>query len=143
MDPIQPASPIPPVDAFDISGRGKIATGSGWHAAEKRVNTMALRRMDDGAMPPQPAWPWLLQRLGADLALANRRATELKPTLDAVNAVIEALNALPADSNFADLERALGLREPRNSQDHIGDAMTRVLRSLERRRNDAGRGDSR
>ena len=66
--------------------------------------------------------------------LANRKVTELKPTLDAVNAIVDALNALPGDATFADLERALGLRAPRESQDRIGDAMNRVLRRLESRR---------
>ncbi|HAI59771.1 MAG TPA: hypothetical protein DCM32_07835 [Xanthomonadaceae bacterium] len=142
MEPIQTAPFIPPVDAFDISSRGRIADSSGWHAAEKRVNTLALRCSDDSP-PPHPVWPWLLQQLGADLALANRRAAELRPTIEAVNRVIEALNTLPADANFADLERAVGLREPRTSLDRIGDAMTRVLRSLEARRTDANRTGSR
>jgi hypothetical protein len=137
-------APIPRVDAFDISARGRIAPTSGWHSAEKRVNTLALRENDPGVPPPQhPAWPVLLQALGANLTLANRRAAELKPTLDAVNRVIEALNSLPADANYADLERAVGLREPRESHDRIGDAMNRVLRALELRRNDPQRVDSR
>lgn len=132
--------PIPEVDAFDISARGRIAPQSGWHLAEKRVNTMALRTSpDDDTVVPQPAWPWLLQQLGANLALANRKAVELKPTLDAVNRVIQALNGLSADAHFADLERALALREPRESQDRIGDAMSRVLRTLEQRRTDPNR----
>lgn len=131
-------SPIPLVSAFDISARGRIADRSGWHAAEKRVNLLALRRADDEApQPPQPAWPYLLQRLGADLQLANRKAAELKPTVEAVNSIIAALNLLPATASFADLERALGLREPRESQDRIGDAMGRVLRQLESRRGEA------
>lgn len=131
-------APIPRVDAFDISARGRIAPTSGWHSAEKRVNTLALRATTDGSpSPSQPAWPVLLQALGASLSLANRKAIELRPTIDAVNRVIDALNALPLDANFADLERALGLREPRESHDRIGDAMNRVLRALEQRRADA------
>ena len=135
MEPIQP---IPHVHAFDISARGRIAASSGWHLAEKRVNTMALRAdAEDGAPPPQPAWPHLLQRLGAPLALSNRKAAELAPTLDAVNAVIDVLNALPGSATYADLERAVGLRPPRESADRIGDAMGRVLRQLENRRAEA------
>lgn len=131
---------IPKVDAFDISAKGRIASASGWHAAERRVNTMALRAPPEGEpAPPQPAWAHLLKRLGADLVLANRKAAELRPTLDAVNRVIEVLNLLPQDANYADLELALGLREPRESQDRIGDAMERILRSLESRRDDSAR----
>jgi hypothetical protein len=130
-------APIPHVDAFDISVRGRIAPHSGWHAAEKRVNTLALRSNPaGGAIPPQPAWSPLVLALGGSLMLANLKAVELKPTLDAVNRIIDALNALPADADFADLERALGLREPLESHDRIGDAMNRVLRALESRRLD-------
>lgn len=137
-------APIRHVDAFDISVRGRIAPSSGWHAAEKRVNTLALRALDAGEAPvAHPAWPVLVQALGGELSLANRKAAELKPTLDAVNRVIDALNALPLDANYADLERALGLREPRESHDRIGDAMNRVLRNLELRRADANRVGSR
>ena len=138
MEPIPTAPTIPLVDAFDISARGRIAASSGWHAAEKRVNALALRRAEEPA-PPHPAWPWLLQRLGADLALANRRAIDLAPTIDAVNRVIDALNSLHAEADFADLERALGLREPLGSQDRMGDAMSRVLKNLEGRRRDPSR----
>ena len=90
-------------------------------------------------VPAQPAWSPLVLALGGSLVLANLKAVELKPTLDAVNRIIDALNALPDDANFADLERALGLREPRDSHDRIGDAMNRVLRALESRRADANR----
>lgn len=135
---MEPVHPIPHVHAFDISARGRIAAASGWHLAEKRVNTMALRSAPgDDAPPPQPAWPHLLQQLGATLSLSNRKAAELAPTLAAVNAVIDALNALPGDANYADLERAVGLRPPRESADLIGDAMGRVLRQLENRRAEA------
>jgi len=131
-------APIPHVDAFDISVRGRIAPHSGWHAAEKRVNTLALRSDPDrGEIVAQPAWSPLVLALGGRLMLANLKAAELEPTLDAVNRIIDALNSLPPDANFADLERALGLREPRESHDRIGDAMSRVLRTLERRRADA------
>lgn len=131
-------APIPHVDAFDISARGRIAPHSGWHAAEKRVNALALRTpADGGPMPSQPAWSPLVLALGGNLVLANLKAVELKPTLDAVNRIIDALNALPADASFADLERALGLRDPLESHDRIGDAMNRVLRALESRRVDA------
>ncbi len=126
-------TPIPPVDAFDISARGRIVSRSSWHIAEQRVNTLALRVEPDSTVTTQPAWPVLLQALGANLDLANRKAADLKPTIDAVNRVIDALNALPADAYFSDLERALDLREPRPSQDRIGDAMNRVLRTLEHR----------
>lgn len=133
-------APIPNVDAFDISARGRIASQSGWHLAEKRVNTLALRANPElGTVPVQPAWSPLVLALGGRLVLANLKAAELKPTIDAVNRIIEALNSLPSDANFADLERALGLREPRESHDRIGDAMNRVLRSLESRRSDANR----
>jgi hypothetical protein len=133
-------APIPRVDAFDISARGRIAPHSGWHVAEKRVNTLALRADPDGGpVPVQPAWSPLVLALGGRLVLANLKAVELKPTLDAVNRIIDALNALPDDANFADLERALGLREPRDSHDRIGDAMNRVLRALESRRADTNR----
>lgn len=133
-------APIPHVDAFDISARGRIAPQSGWHAAEKRVNLLALRASPEGgAAPAQPAWSPLLIAMGGSLVLANLKATELKPTLDAVNRIIDALNSLPGDANFADLERALGLREPRESHDRIGDAMNRVLRTLELRRADSNR----
>lgn len=133
-------APIPHVDAFDISARGRIAPHSGWHAAEKRVNTLALRSNSDGGVAPaQPAWSPLVLALGGSLVLANLKAVELKPTLDAVNRIIDALNALPHDANFADLERALGLREPPDSHDRIGDAMNRVLRALQSRRADANR----
>jgi hypothetical protein len=77
--------------------------------------------------------------LGGSLALANRSVAELKPTLEAVNRIIDALNALPRDASYADLERALGLRAPRQSSDHIGDAMARVMRTLAQRREDANR----
>ncbi len=132
-------APIPRVDAFDISGRGRIAAASGWHAAEKRVNTIALRADPEMPNPVLPAWSALIKALGGDLLLANRRAAELQPTLGAVNAIIEALNALPSDVTYTDLERALGLREPRESQDRIGDAMSRIKRNLETRRADANR----
>ncbi|MCZ8113679.1 hypothetical protein [Silanimonas sp.] len=133
-------APIPRVDAFDISARGRIAPHSGWHTAEKRVNTLALRSSPDVVgIPTQPAWTPLVLALGGSLVLANRKAIELKPTIDAVNRIIDALNALPDDANFADLERALGLREPRDSHDRIGDAMNRVLRALESHRADANR----
>lgn len=133
-------APIPPVDAFDISSRGRIAARSGWHAAEKRVNTLALRADPErSAFPAQPAWSPLVIALGGSLVLANLKAAELKPTLDAVNRIIDALNSLPADANFSDLERALGLREPRESYDRIGDAMSRVLRTLELRRTGTSR----
>ena len=132
-------APIPHVDAFDISIRGRIASHSGWHAAEKRVNALALRADPSaGTVPAQPAWSPLVLALGGSLVLANLKAVELKPTLDAVNRIIDALNALPIDASFADLERALGLREPVESHDRIGDAMNRVLRALESRRWDAG-----
>ena len=131
---------IPLVTAFDISARGRIDPRSGWHLAEKRVNTLALRADPDGASAPaQPIWPTLLQSMGGSLQLANRKLPELQPTLKAANAIIEALNALPSDANYADLERALGLREPRESHDRIGDAMSRVMRMLESRREDANR----
>lgn len=131
---------IPLVTAFDISARGRIDPHSGWHVAEKRVNTLALRADPDGALAPtQPAWPTLLQSMGGSLQLANRKLPELQPTLKAANAIIEALNTLPPDANYADLERALGLREPRESHDRIGDAMSRVMRMLESRREDANR----
>jgi hypothetical protein len=134
------SAPIPHVDAFDISARGRIAPNSGWHAAEKRVNTLALRaNPDGGSAPAQPAWSPLVVALGGSLLLANLKASELKPTLLAVNRIIDALNSLPGDANFADLERALGLREPRESHDRIGDAMSRVLRTLELRRADGNR----
>lgn len=134
MDVIAPPDTIPLVSAFDISARGRIAASSGWHAAEKRVNGLALLGGDDGAAPlTQPAWPALLRRLGVNLVLANRRAAELKPTIDAVNAVIAALNSLQPGASFADLESLLGLREPPESHDRIGEAMGRVLRRLERR----------
>ena len=133
-------APIPRIDAFDISGRGRIAPTSGWHAAEKRVNALALRSSPEGsAVPPQPAWSPLVLALGGSLVLANLKAVELKPTIDAVNRIIDALNALPDDATFADLERAVGLREPRDSHDRIGDAMNRVLRALESRRTDTSR----
>ncbi|GAB3736304.1 hypothetical protein GCM10028794_16790 [Silanimonas algicola] len=132
------SAPIPHVDAFDISARGRIAAHSGWHRAERRVNALALRTdPDGGAAPTQPAWSPLVLALGGRLVLANLKAVELKPTLDAVNRIIDALNALPEDASFADLERSLGLREPRESHDRIGDAMSRVLRALESRRIDA------
>lgn len=131
-------APIPHVDAFDISVRGRIAPHSGWHVAEKRVNALALRTPPEaGPAPSQPAWSPLLLALGGRLVLANLKAVELKPTLDAVNRIIDALNSLPRDATFADLERALGLREPQESHDHIGEAMNRVLRALESRRADA------
>lgn len=136
-------APIPRVDAFDISGRGRIAATSGWHAAEKRVNTIALRTDPEVPNPVLPAWPALVTALGGDLLVANRRAAELQPTLSAVNAIIDALNALPNDATYADLERALGLREPRESHDRIGDAMTRIRRNLETRRADSARSGTR
>jgi hypothetical protein len=137
MDVISPSDTIPFVTAFDISARGRIAASSGWHAAEKRVNGLALMGGEDGAVPlAQPAWPALVRRLGGNLTLANRRAAELKPTLDAVNAIISALNTLQPGARYADLEALLGLRKAREtleSHDRIGDAMGRVLRRLERR----------
>lgn len=133
-------APIPHVDAFDISARGRIAPHSGWHAAETRVNALATRADPEGGLAPaQPAWPPLVLALGGSLVLANRRAVELKPTLDAVNRIIDALNGLEDDASFADLERALGLRGPSESHDRIGDAMNRVLRALESRSTDARR----
>ena len=135
---MEASAPIPHVDAFDISARGRIADHSGWHRAERRVNALALRAdPDGGAAPKQPAWSPLVLALGGRLVLANLKAVELKPTLDAVNRIIDALNGLPEDASFADLERSLGLREPRESHDRIGDAMNRVLRALESRRVDA------
>lgn len=136
-------APIPRVDAFDISARGRIAAASGWHTAEKRVNTIALRADPEVPNPIIPAWPALVTALGGDLLLSNRRAAELQPTLSAVNAIIDALNALPKDVTYADLERALGLREPRESHDRIGDAMSRIVRSLETRRADSNRSGTR
>lgn len=131
------SSPIPPVSAYDISARGRIAASSGWHRAEQRVNALgAACEGEPSTLPPSPAWPALLARLGGGLSLANRKAAELKPTIDAANAIIAALNDLPAGAGYEDLERALGLREARGSHDRIGDAMSRVLRTLERR-NDA------
>ncbi|GIX38437.1 MAG: hypothetical protein KatS3mg127_1676 [Silanimonas sp.] len=137
MDAIDP---IPRIEATDISARGRIANRSGWHVAERRVNTLALRLDPEGLPPPpQPAFPILLKALGGSLALANRSVAELAPTVAAVNRIIDALNALPRDANYADLERALGLRPPRETHDRIGDAMARVLRTLAQRRNDAHR----
>lgn len=133
-------APIPHVDAFDISSRGRIGPHSGWHAAEKRVNALALRPDPEGGpATAQPAWSPLVLALGGRLVLANLKAVELKPTLDAVNRIIDALNGLPDDASFADLERALGLRRARESHDRIGDAMSRVLRALESRSADARR----
>lgn len=137
MDAIDP---IPRIEAFDISARGRIAERSGWHAAERRVNTLALRADPDGLPPPaQPAWPALVVTLGGSLALAKRSVAELKPTLEAVNRIVDALNSLPRDASYADLERALGLRAPRETSDRIGDAMARVMRTLAQRRDDANR----
>jgi len=133
-------APIPRVDAFDISARGRIAPHSGWHAAEKRVNLLAQATIPDAAaVAGQPAWTPLVIALGGSLVLANRKAVELKPTIDAVNRIIDALNALPDDGTYADLERSLGLREPRDSHDRIGDAMHRVLLALESRRLEGNR----
>ena len=137
MDAIPLSGPIPLVSAFDISVRGRIVASSGWHRAESSVNAKALRGDDEGGTSvPQPGWTILLERLGGSSQLANRKAAELKPTIDAANLIITALNDLSERSTFADLERALGLREPRSSHDRIGDAMSRVLRDLEHRRAD-------
>lgn len=128
---------IPLITVFDVSGRGRIAPQSGWHAAERRVNLLALRVDREETAPPlQPAWPGLLQALGGSLDLANRKSSDLQPTLRAANRIIEALNALPPDANYSELERALGLREPPESHDRIGDAMNRVMRALRVRRED-------
>ena len=131
---------IPFVGAFDISARGRIDPHSGWHAAEKRVNGLAARSAPDRGTPlPQPAWPALLEALGGSIQLANRRLAELQPTLRAANAIIEALNGLPYEADYAELERVLGLREPRESHDRIGDAMNRVMHRLAQHREDAHR----
>lgn len=128
---------IPLVTVFDVSGRGRIAPQSGWHAAERRVNLLALRvDREENAPPRQPAWPGLLRALGGSVDLANRKSSDLQPALQAVNRIIEALNTLPADADYGDLERALGLREPPESHDRIGDAMNRVMLALRMRRED-------
>jgi hypothetical protein len=116
---------IPKVNAFDISIRGRIDSHSGWHAAEKRVNELGAR-----ADKPSPAWPLLIASLGGTTALANRKLAELQPTITAVNRIVDALNVLPDSSTFADLEIALGLVEPHELHDRIGDAMARVMRNL-------------
>ncbi len=116
---------IPKVNAFDISIRGRIDSHSGWHVAEKRVNDLGAR-----ADKPSPAWPLLIASLGGTTALANRKLADLQPTLTAVNRIIEALNSLSETSNFNDLEIALGLAQPHELHDRIGDAMARVMRNL-------------
>lgn len=116
---------IPKVNAFDISIRGRIDSHSGWHVAEKRVNDLGAR-----ADKPSPAWPLLIASLGGTTALANRKLADLQPTLTAVNRIIEALNSLSETSNFHDLEIALGLAQPHELHDRIGDAMARVMRNL-------------
>ena len=116
---------IPKVNAFDISIRGRIDSHSGWHAAEKRVNELGAH-----ADKPSPAWPMLVASLGGTTALANRKLADLQPTLIAVNRIIEALNGLAETSTFNDLEIALGLTQPPELHDRIGDAMARVMRNL-------------
>ena len=124
---------LPPIAAHEISIRGRIDPKSSWHAAERRVSALAR----NGIPPDAPLWPSLVQALGGSLELSNRRAAELAPTVAAVNRIIAALNALPSSSRYEDLEVALGLSPPKppaGSHDRIGEAMARVLQSLEARR---------
>lgn len=126
------SAPLPPIAAHEISIRGRIDPRSSWHVAERRVNALAR---DD--TPKAAPWASLVEALGGSLDLANRRAAELAPTLGAVNRIIAALNTLPAGSRYDDLELALGLSTPKPipaSHDRIGEAMARVLQSLEARR---------
>ncbi|MBS3958149.1 MAG: hypothetical protein KGZ52_01950 [Xanthomonadaceae bacterium] len=125
--------PLPPVAVHEVSLRGRIDPKSAWHAAERRV----------AALPPPSTgtarWATLVQALGGSLDLARRRAGELQPTVDAVNRIIHALNALPAGADYADLEAALGLdagpgKPKATTHDHIGEAMCRVREALESRR---------
>ncbi|MCE2945424.1 MAG: hypothetical protein ACK5S2_04700 [Lysobacteraceae bacterium] len=130
---MDPSTALPPIATHEISIRGRIDPKSSWHAAERRV--AALVR--DGITTAAPSWASLVEALGGSLQLANRRAAELAPTVAAVNRIIAALNALPSDSCYEDLEVALGLATPKPlpaSHDRIGEAMSRVLQSLEARR---------
>jgi len=130
-------TPLPPVAVHEISLRGRIAPRSSWHAAERRVAALA-----DAADEASP-WAALVQALGGNLDLARRRTGELQPTINAVNRIIAALNQLPAQAGFADLQAALELgataakTEP-PTHDHIGDAMSRVRVALENRRAQSG-----
>ncbi|MBS3896660.1 hypothetical protein [Silanimonas sp.] len=128
-----PLVPLAPVAVHEISLRGRIDPRSSWHDAERWVAVLAGPTA--GASP----WASLVQALGGNLDLARRRASELQPTIDAVNRIIAALNQLPAQAGYADLQAALGLGTPAvktepPAHDHIGEAMNRVRDALESRR---------
>jgi len=121
---------LPPVDAIEISTRGRIHSASSWHEAERRVNDLQRRSRRAGLALP-PAWITLLVTLGGELMLANRSMAQLKPTVDAANRIIAALNALPGYGTYADLERLIENPPSAATSDRIGDAMDRVRRGLE------------
>jgi len=131
-------TPLTPVAVHEISLRGRIDPRSSWHAAERRVTALAAGAGAGAAAGASP-WATLVQALGGNLDLARRRAGELQPTIDAVNRIIAALNQLPAQAGYADLQAALepgtaaAQAEP-PAHDHIGDAMSRVRNALESRR---------
>jgi len=124
---------LAPVDAIEISTRGRIHSASSWHEAERRVNLLHQRSRSPGLALP-PAWPTLLLSLGGDLMLANRSMGQLRPTVDAANRIIAALNALPASGTYVDLERLIEFPPPAPASDRMGEAMDRVRQGLETQR---------